>query len=377
MTSRNEINEIFKKYHGKINKRDIQKVQEYCKYKHFSGSSDKTVDYYRRAILRVRSLVNKPFRYWTQADALNAYYRIYEIPLYLMHKKKFKGMLLCDVLENIKNTEYQRIDDGTAGKIIETIKPFLNWLVNGNYIKKNVFNGINAKRNTKKSNGQRKAFDKEKIKRIFSDDFFYNEINARNGRYWVTILAATVGARQGELAQLHKEDISYKLGYWYLSINKDHDGKRIKNRYAIREIPIPEHVIRLGFIDFVKSIDSGHLFKDVKYNERDGYGRAISRWFSGEKSKWLEVEDDPLKYNFHSFRHYLIDSMKQKDINVCLVSEITGHTYNSVAFERYGKDFSLKKKKKILDKFTDKHIKNLPRIYPKKGFIERLFDLFK
>ncbi|HCH0798288.1 TPA: hypothetical protein NKO75_005025 [Vibrio parahaemolyticus] len=69
--------------------------------------------------------------------------------------------------------------------------------------------------------------------------------------------------------------------------------------------------------------------------------------------------------------------MKQKDINVCLVSEITGHTYNSVAFERYGKDFSLKKKKKILDKFTDKHIKNLPRIYPKKGFIERLFDLFK
>ncbi|MDE1292480.1 hypothetical protein [Vibrio aestuarianus] len=59
--------------------------------------------------------------------------------------------------------------------------------------KKNVFNGINAKRNTKKSNSQRKAFDKEKIKRIFSDDFFYNEINARNGRYWVTILAATAG----------------------------------------------------------------------------------------------------------------------------------------------------------------------------------------
>ncbi|HCM1425400.1 TPA: site-specific integrase [Vibrio parahaemolyticus] len=377
MTSINEINKTFKKYNGAINKKDIQKIIEYSKYKSFSGNEDKTVNSSKRAILRVRTLINKPFRYWTQADALNAYYQIYDIPLYLMHKKEFRGMLLCDVLEIIKNTDYKRIKDNTARKIIETIKTFLNWLVNGGYVKKNVFDGINPKRDIQKPNSQKEAFDKIKIKRIFNDDFFHNKINARNGKYWVTILAATVGARQGELAQLHKVDISYKSGCWYLSINKDHKGKRIKNKYAIREIPIPKHLIRLGFIDFVKSVESGHLFKDIKYNESDGYGRTVSRWFSSKKSKWLEVDDDPRKYDFHSFRHYVINNMKQGDVNVCLVSEITGHTYNSMAFERYGKDFSLKKKKKILDKFTSKHIKNLPRIYPKKGFIERLFDLFK
>ncbi|HCH0798290.1 TPA: hypothetical protein NKO75_005023 [Vibrio parahaemolyticus] len=172
MTSRNEINEIFKKYHGKINKRDIQKVQEYCKYKHFSGSSDKTVDYYRRAILRVRSLVNKPFRYWTQADALNAYYRIYEIPLCLMHKKKFKGMLLCDVLENIKNTEYQRIDDGTARKIIETIKPFLNWLVNGNYIKKMCLMASMQREILRNQMVKEKLLTKKKLKEFLVMIFF-------------------------------------------------------------------------------------------------------------------------------------------------------------------------------------------------------------
>lgn len=100
---------------------------------------------------------------------------------------------------------------------------------------------------------------------------------------------------------MYKEDISYKLGYWYLFINKDYDGKRIKNRYVIWEILIFEYVIWLGFIDFVKFIDLGYLFKDVKYNERDGYGRVIFRWFSGEKSKWFEVEDDLLKYNFFFF----------------------------------------------------------------------------
>lgn len=88
--NRNELIEIFNKYNGKINKRDLQKIQEYCTYKLFVGNESKTVDSYRRAILRVRSLINKPFRYWTQADALNAYYRIYEIPLYLMHKKNSK-----------------------------------------------------------------------------------------------------------------------------------------------------------------------------------------------------------------------------------------------------------------------------------------------
>ncbi|CAK1910444.1 hypothetical protein VCRA2110O318_220004 [Vibrio crassostreae] len=181
MTSRKELNEIFNKYNGKINKKDVQRVQEYCKYKLFSGNIKKTVDYYRRTILRVRSLINKPFSYWTQADALSAYYKIYEIPLYLMHKKKFKGMLLCDVLEIIKNTEYKRIDDGTARKVIETIKVFLNWLVNGNYIKKNVFDGINAKRNTQKPNSQRKAFDKKIIKRIFNDDFFIMNLTLEMG----------------------------------------------------------------------------------------------------------------------------------------------------------------------------------------------------
>ncbi|CAK1910202.1 hypothetical protein VCRA2110O318_220002 [Vibrio crassostreae] len=68
--------------------------------------------------------------------------------------------------------------------------------------------------------------------------------------------------------------------------------------------------------------------------------------------------------------------MKQGNVNVCLASEITGHTYNSVAFERYGKDFSLKKKKKTLDRFTSKYIKKLPRVYPKKSYFERLIEFF-
>ncbi|EGQ8798061.1 site-specific integrase [Vibrio alginolyticus] len=373
--NKNEILDIFKKYNGNINKKDIEKICEYCNYKKFRGLCEKTVEEQRRAILKVRTIVNKPFRLWSQKDALDTLYKIYKIPLRLMHKKEFKGMPLCDVLNLLEDTDYEVIKDSTAEKLINIIKSFFKWLSNGKYIKNNIFEGVYPKKNISKANQERKAFEEITIQRIFSDEFFYNTDNCRNAKYWIVILAVLLGARQGELSQLHREDINFKDGFWYVSINKDHVGKRIKNRYSIREIPIPKQLIRLGFIDFVNSIESGQLFKDIKYDNRDGYGKDVSRWFSRTKRNWIKNEDDLLKYNFHSFRHYLINKMKQNDVNICLVSEITGHTYNNIAFERYGKDFSLKKKKRILDKITSNYIKTLPRIYPKKKLLERFLRI--
>ncbi|WP_394250808.1 tyrosine-type recombinase/integrase [Vibrio profundi] len=68
------------------------------------------------------------------------------------------------------------------------------------------------------------------------------------------------------------------------------------------------------------------------------------------------------KHTFHSFRHYFIDNLKQRGYSLPVVSEISGHSYNSIAFERYGKSYSIKYKKKILDDSSNVAISRLPSL---------------
>ena len=77
------------------------------------------------------------------------------------------------------------------------------------------------------------------------------------------------------------------------------------------------------------------LFPEIKRG-RDGYGQAVSRWY-GRYRKRIGI-DDSTKV-FHSFRHTVIDQLKQKEVPKEMVANIAGHLDESVTFGRYGKDY--------------------------------------
>ncbi|MFW0920703.1 site-specific integrase [Vibrio parahaemolyticus] len=336
-------------------------IDSYCGYLKHKDILEKTIYDIRNKLGRIMSIVDKDINKWTKKDALEIYYGIHELPAYLMHNKKYKGMATKEILEVVRGTNYRRISSETVKKYLNTIKSFYKWVIGFGYAKVDIFENINVAKSKVKDNERRKAYSEKDLKLIFNDEIFHDSKHSGSFRYWIVIIAALLGMRQSEISQLYKSNIKVINGFWCIAVEAKFKDQRIKNRKSIRLIPIPNELIRLGFLDFVSSCEEGPIFKDINRCNKDGYGRDVSRWFSKTKDKLGFCN----KYTFHSFRHYFINNLKQKGVDLAIVSEITGHTYNSVAFENYGKDYSLKEKKKIIDKYSSETIRSLPRTYPK------------
>ena len=65
------------------------------------------------------------------------------------------------------------------------------------------------------------------------------------------------GARMGELTQLRASDVFEQDGIWAIKISPE--AGTVKNRKP-RTVPLHEHLIKQGFVDFAKASGSGPLF---------------------------------------------------------------------------------------------------------------------
>lgn len=75
------------------------------------------------------------------------------------------------------------------------------------------------------------------------------------GNRWTPWLAAYSGARIQELVSLEVEHITDEGGAWVMDLTKTKTDED-------RTVPIHEHLIELGFIDYVRSVGKGPLFID-------------------------------------------------------------------------------------------------------------------
>lgn len=146
----------------------------------------------------------------------------------------------------------------------------------------------------------------------------YNKVGSnhpRRIRFWLPLIALFTGARINEICQLHTDDIQEKNGISFISINEE-DEKHVKTKAGIRQVPIHNELIKIGFLDYVAEIrKKGEtlLFPEVmtdlvRGTKRDQLSPSapLSKWFNHfiESVNALNPE---LKFTpehvFHSFRH--------------------------------------------------------------------------
>ena len=93
-----------------------------------------------------------------------------------------------------------------------------------------------------------------------------------------------------------------------------------------RIVPIHETLLDLDFIYFIKLLkkdpDKKRVFEELIYNEGT-YGRSISRFFNNRYLPLLGIKTD--KNGFHSFRHSVIDHLKQIGVDPHFINELVGH----------------------------------------------------
>ncbi|MBS9719067.1 site-specific integrase [Tianweitania sp. BSSL-BM11] len=149
-------------------------------------------------------------------------------------------------------------------------------------------------------------------------------------RRWVPWLLAYSGARAGEVVQLRKEDVKQEpeTGLWMMDFAPG--AGRVKNKASRRVVPLHDHLIELGFVEWVKAQAAGRLFyEDREGGDEDGKrprkSVAVNRlgdWIRGlNLEAVLSGEVSPN----HGWRHRFSTELVNLDVSDTRRKRITGH----------------------------------------------------
>jgi len=94
--------------------------------------------------------------------------------------------------------------------------------------------------------GDRTPYSSEQLRRVFSPGNYMEWVGHRPHRFWGPILALTMGLRATEIARLRESDVVARDGYWCVAV------RSLRLPGPNRILPIPDALIRAGFLDFVE-----------------------------------------------------------------------------------------------------------------------------
>lgn len=162
-------------------------------------------------------------------------------------------------------------------------------------------------------------------------------------RYWVPLISLWTGMRMNEALQLERGDLRRQDDVYYLSVtdeeesslNSNSPSKRVKNRNAIRDIPIHPELERLGFIEWVQARDPGRLFPEATVGHDDKASNQFSKRFATFLKScgiW-----HPRKKVFHSFRNNFNDALRDCGVSEEMRRAINGWSDQASMDARYGR----------------------------------------
>jgi integrase len=150
-------------------------------------------------------------------------------------------------------------------------------------------------------------------------------------RRWVPWICAYTGSRAGEITQLRQEDVIQRDGVWALRLTPE--AGTIKTGEA-RIVPIHEHLIEQGLLDFVKKAGRGPLFYDPNARRKTGVddptkpGQSQAVKSRTKLAEWVRTLgiDDPELSPTHAWRHTFKQIADRHGISERVSDAITGHS---------------------------------------------------
>ncbi len=257
----------------------------------------------------------------------------------------FKGMQFHKVLETNEKLGKPPILPKTINRYLSALGAFASWLEVNEFIDRDVMKGQFLELD--KSERKVLPYTSADLDAIFSSPLFTSsrgdgkehlsgDINIRDWRFWLPILALFSGARLGELAQMHISDIRQVHGVWVLHVTAEGGGKSVKTKGSERVIPLHPEIERLGFLDYrAQMVMAGEkqLFPTLKPDTRGFWSGHPSRFLNLYMHK-VGVKIDRSK-NVHSFRHGIADAFRRAGFLDEQFAPLLGHTKASTT-QRYG-----------------------------------------
>jgi integrase len=151
-------------------------------------------------------------------------------------------------------------------------------------------------------------FSVDELNALFASPIYSEGARPAGGRgeaaYWFPLVALFSGARRTEVAQLKLGDIRQGAGIWFMDFNDEGEDQNLKNSSSARSVPIHNHLLKLGLIDYVSArAKTGGPASPMWPGFEPPIAPKAAAW-----TKWfgryfgIHVVDHPGK-TFHSFRH--------------------------------------------------------------------------
>lgn len=236
----------------------------------------------------------------------------------------------------------------TRNKRLVELSSLFGWCEKNGYCEKNPADDIQIPRpKSHRKQDERISWSQEEFKLLINSLYEGNTV-LWSHYYWLPLLGIYTGARINELAQLDVADVVDKEGIYCLDINgkvggagytdeNGNVGKQLKNSKSKRVIPLHSHLIKIGFLNFVKQRrNSGEkkLWEGLNPSDRDGWGTAPSKWFGREVNKLIKDGKISKGLTFHGLRHTFRDLLAGQPDS--LVANFMGHVTGSITQDRYG-----------------------------------------
>ena len=161
----------------------------------------------------------------------------------------------------------------------------------------------------------------------------------RDDKFWIPLITLLSGMRLEEICQLRTDDIREENGIAFFDIN-DRPPRQLKNKNAVRRVPVHSDLIRMGFLTYVKTLGKGlqPVFPALKPGGADDkLGHGFTKWFTRYRQ---DIGVYRKNLDFHSLRHTATTLMHQANVPTLVIDHLTGHSTPGET-ARYTKSSSL------------------------------------
>jgi integrase len=279
----------------------------------------------------------------------------------------FLGLSANEIIEKNESLKFDVRKSDQSLVDMGNVSTVYRWAMRHNKISYNPFEGLGGSKSKSNkrtlgnitSQKQKKLpFTRKDLKEIFSHPVYTQRKIGRNTRenirlnyqYWVALIELTIGARPNEICQLRVEDVKPHEGILCFWIQEKGENQKVKNDNAVRYVPVPDVLFKLGFQSYLDSVsDEIMLFPDLTYTKKAGYYGKVESWFTRNFTEPMKLTDQ--KKSFYSMRHSFIGFFQERRENCLVLRRLVGHENDTITDNVYGGDVPIKLLKEKIDQY--------------------------
>ncbi|ACF02493.1 integrase family protein [Rhodopseudomonas palustris TIE-1] len=286
----------------------------------------------------ISALTRKNVREWKE--------KLFEWPVKAIEASEFRGLSFLDTIERNKVVGKPVIQHKTINRYLAALGGFSDWLLANDFIGEQIMQGMYLEVDRRKKTVL--PYSADQMRRIFESPLFHRcggdklehqkgNVEVRDWRYWIPLIAVHSGARLGEICQLMTADVRQLHDVWIFHITEEGGAgtKSTKTEGSMRVVPMHSKLIELGFLKYHARMSAmgDRLFPEIKADAR-GYISGKASTFFNDYFRAIGVKSDR-SLNFHSFRHGFADALRRAGYYDEQFGPLLGHT-KSTTTGRYG-----------------------------------------